>query len=595
MLFLLLHVAASAEAAVDFANAFSDHMVLQSAPKAAHVYGWSSSPSVKVELVGAAGAFHFSKIATVAANGRWEMLLPPTNASSATFNVTVASVSDSTTGAVIRDVLFGEVWVCGGQSNMEYTVGGFSASPGSQDAVTNATAEIAAASNFPLIRVMTVGQRYVSSTPLDDLAWVEQPWAVASPAAIGGGWPGHFSAVCWFFGRDLFNELGGTTPVGLISSNWGGTQVNAWAPVAALAHCGNVTTMSAEQQLPVPSQPPTLPPAPSCRGSGTGLVGSPCKTSADCCAGKCNAFDAAKSPAGTCDQAGSVMPAALYNAMIAPLTSTTIAGAIWYQGEADSVRKGPFANQYNCSFPAMIGAWRAAWHAGTLGETDDDFPFGFVQLSSWGDPVNAPPRDAQDESIATTRWAQRTTLNTVARTFMATAVDLAAYQGGCGHDGWNPATSTGYLCIHPGWKQPVGARLLRGALAVAYGHDSTSGAGYSSGPTFKSAAVTTTSVTLTFQTTGASTEIDFYANKFSEFDLSFDGGATWEYNVEAKLVGTTVELAVHATLQESAATATHVRYLWSQAPCTHPHAVKGRCTVYSHAEDLPLTPFIAAL
>ena len=231
------------------------------------------------------------------------------------------------------------------QSNMEYTVGGFPASPGSQDAVTNATAEIAAAADFPLIRVMTVGQRYVSATPMDDLGWVEQPWAVASPDAIGGGWPGHFSAVCWFFGRDLFNALGGKTPIGLVSSNWGGTMVDAWAPVAALAHCGNgtrgdtddigeVPTADAEALTPVPTQQPTLPPAPRCRGTGTGQVGSACKTAADCCAGKCNAADAAKSPAGTCDQGGAGAPAAadLYNAMIVPLMRTTIAGAIWYQG-----------------------------------------------------------------------------------------------------------------------------------------------------------------------------------------------------------------------------------------------------------------------
>ncbi len=88
--------------------------------------------------------------------------------------------------------------------------------------VPNATAEIADANNYPLIRVFTVGQGNQSNTPFTELASIEQIWSVAANTSIGGpGW-NWFSAACWFTYRDVFNSLGGTVPQGLISNNWGG-------------------------------------------------------------------------------------------------------------------------------------------------------------------------------------------------------------------------------------------------------------------------------------------------------------------------------------------------------------------------------------
>jgi hypothetical protein len=281
--------------------------------------------------------------------------------------------------------------------------------------------------------------------------------------------------------------------------------------------------------------------------------------------------------------------------MIAPLTRSTIAGVIWYQGEADA--KAGFAEVYNCTFPAMIGAWRKEWHTNSRGQTDALFPFGFVQLSAWGSPVNNPTT-RQNTEVAVVRWAQRETHDTVARTFMATAIDLAAFQGGCGKDYYN-MTGGPTLCIHPGYKQPVGARLLRGALSVAYGYSNTSGAGYSSGPTVKSATyaqdpgTSTMVVILAFQTTGASAQLAFYEHTHSEFDLSFDGGATWKSNVKAGLVKN--RSCVQLVSPLPALKPTHVRYLWSEAPGTHPHGTRGRTTVYSSIEDLPVTPFVAVV
>lgn len=103
--------------------------------------------------------------------------------------------------------------------------------------MNNMTAEIAAASAYPNIRLFTVGQKTKSNAPLTQLATIEEPWARASNASLGGAAWDTFSAVCWLFGRDIHDALGATVPIGLVSNNWGGTPVQSWASAKGLEAC----------------------------------------------------------------------------------------------------------------------------------------------------------------------------------------------------------------------------------------------------------------------------------------------------------------------------------------------------------------------
>ena len=96
-------------------------------------------------------------------------------------------------------------YLCGGQSNMQFAV----------PAIPNATEEIARADRYPLIRLFTVGQKTSSPAPLDDLQTIEQVWSVASAKTVAGnGGFGYFSAVCWIFGREVYDALAASaTPV----------------------------------------------------------------------------------------------------------------------------------------------------------------------------------------------------------------------------------------------------------------------------------------------------------------------------------------------------------------------------------------------
>jgi sialate O-acetylesterase len=131
----------------------------------------------------------------------------------------------------LHDVLFGDVWICSGQSNMQLTV----------NLIYNATEELVNAGNYPKIRVFTAALR-PSEAPVEELLGIQLNWSVASIRSIGGpGWD-WMSAVCWLYGRQIHQALGGR-PIGLIATTWGGTAIELWMPSKALQDCNTTTSV----------------------------------------------------------------------------------------------------------------------------------------------------------------------------------------------------------------------------------------------------------------------------------------------------------------------------------------------------------------
>ena len=125
-----------------------------------------------------------------------------------------ARTAATLTGDRCCEQLFGEVWVASGQSNMAFSV----------SQAFNASAECAASASFPSLRLFTVAQnfawgKYHTGEPRDfNASGVRQPWSVASPASVcGGGDFDYFSAVAYFFCRDLQAKLG--LPVGCVATS----------------------------------------------------------------------------------------------------------------------------------------------------------------------------------------------------------------------------------------------------------------------------------------------------------------------------------------------------------------------------------------
>jgi sialate O-acetylesterase len=125
----------------------------------------------------------------------------------------------------LNDVLFGDVWVCSGQSNMGFSLRN----------MFNASIEIDNAYKYPKIRLFTATPSQ-SYTPQEELLAISLKWSVASNDSVANG---ANSAVCWLYGRMIHEGLGGR-PIGLIHASWGGTSIEWWSPPESLKEC-NIT------------------------------------------------------------------------------------------------------------------------------------------------------------------------------------------------------------------------------------------------------------------------------------------------------------------------------------------------------------------
>ncbi len=197
----------SALATVSMPAVFSDGMVIQRGEAA--FFGFAR-PGEKIVIEGSWGG----RVETIGdAQGRFMAMLP-TGEAGGPFGVKVAGDNELT----FRDVLVGEVWLASGQSNMEQKI-----APPSYDGVENWRAEVATA-DFPSIRFFDV-RNAIAATPRSN---VNGSWVAVSPKTAGS-----LSAVAFFFARDVHQAL--DVPVGVITSDWGGTRIEAWMSPESLA------------------------------------------------------------------------------------------------------------------------------------------------------------------------------------------------------------------------------------------------------------------------------------------------------------------------------------------------------------------------
>ena len=347
-------IGSAAQADVKLPNVFGDHMVLQQGQKN-KVWGLAEAgEAVTVAINGQ------NQTATAAADGTWHVFIDPVPVGGP-YALTVKGKNE----IKFSDVLVGEVWVCSGQSNMQWSVNN-----------SNDPDIEKLAAKYPKIRMINFPQ-----VGTQDVKWShdDRKWMVCTPETVGG-----FSAVGYFFARQLHQTLG--VPVGMINNAWGGSACEAWVR-RDLLNADPLYKPLIERWTQMESKHAEL------VAKGNDLTD-----------------EQKKQLQGLQNQmGGNSRPANIYSGVLKSHIGYGIKGAIWYQGESNAGR----AYQYRDLFPLMIKNWRDDWGQG-------DFSFYWAQLADFQNEQPQPVESAWAEL----REAQTMTMSKLPKTGEAVIIDI---------------------------------------------------------------------------------------------------------------------------------------------------------------------------
>lgn len=203
-------------------------MVLQRAPQKSIIWGYTLSNQLIYLKINnyIYQTISNSEIINEKNESIWTITLDPIE-DEGPFNINVYQPLFNGTNITITlyNILFGDVWICSGQSNMEMSV----------IDIYNATEEISNAGNYPKIRLLTIAH-LSSSILMEDISRMWLNWSIASPSSVGGPSFIYMSAVCWLYGRMIHQALN-NRPIGLIGSSWNGTIIELWMSNNSLNYC----------------------------------------------------------------------------------------------------------------------------------------------------------------------------------------------------------------------------------------------------------------------------------------------------------------------------------------------------------------------